>query len=232
MIVQVNDLLGGAFGLLNVYSPHTTLERTTLWEHLASTTDNSWPWLVGGDFNMTLYASDQMGGIAGDLAGSEYVAWTEFANSVNLVDTFNGTQSQLAFMWDNNRVDIATNIHSARVLKCLDRLYISTDLRAMFPVAHTKVLQAQMMSDHLSIQLVLQEPQVPKRGPFHVQEKYLLNEDLQEKIRFDWLTTTKLMKDHPSRAILRKCSRRATKLIQQWTIQEEARRANRVAQED
>lgn len=150
ILLYVNDPLGGPFGLLNIYGPNTIAERTTLWEYFATTMDTTRPWLVGGDFNMTVNASNQRG-LAWELAGAEYVAWTDFVYIINLIDAYTRSGNLVSYTWDNNRVDSDTATESARVLKRLDRFYLSVDLCNMFPVAHTMVLPKQTMSDHLTI---------------------------------------------------------------------------------
>lgn len=110
MMVCVDDPMGNSFGLMNVYGPHTTTERTSLWEYLLVNVDTTRPWLVGGDFNMTILASNQIGGIAVDLGGAEYAVWMVFANSINLIDAFLGDGSVLAYTWDNNHVDVSTKV--------------------------------------------------------------------------------------------------------------------------
>jgi hypothetical protein len=42
----------GCFGVIGVYAPTTTQERTTLWLELFTFLDNSLPWILLGDLNM------------------------------------------------------------------------------------------------------------------------------------------------------------------------------------
>lgn len=135
---------------------------------------------------MALAASDQLGGALEDLLGVELHAWIALAAALNLMDTFEWHHDQLAFTWDNHRMD--TNNQSPtsqRILKRLDCFYISINLMMEFPVSHIEVVPSSLLNDHLPIQLILQHCEPTHRGPFRMQASHLSNITLQEYIQID-----------------------------------------------
>jgi hypothetical protein len=73
ILIHLDGLPFGSLGLLNVYGPNDAQDRAALWEALSHLVDPSRPWLVGGDFNMVLYSTDQLEGLPADLSGAEAV---------------------------------------------------------------------------------------------------------------------------------------------------------------
>jgi endonuclease/exonuclease/phosphatase family metal-dependent hydrolase len=65
----------GKFGVMGVYAPTTTIERTALWRELTDFMDVSHLWLLLGDLNMVEQAADQLGGNPRDLGGWEQRAF-------------------------------------------------------------------------------------------------------------------------------------------------------------
>jgi hypothetical protein len=88
ILLYLNGLPFGSMGLLNVYGPNKKIPRSDLWWSLSHMVDPNRTWLVGGDFNMSLYLTDQQGGQPSTLAGSEAATWREFSTSLGLTEYF------------------------------------------------------------------------------------------------------------------------------------------------
>lgn len=69
--VHLDGLPIGPMGVLNVYGPHTYVERSQLWHTILLSIDDSRPWILGGDWNFAEHANDQIGGLPKDLSGDE-----------------------------------------------------------------------------------------------------------------------------------------------------------------
>jgi hypothetical protein len=65
-----------------------------VWEALSYLVDLSRPWLVGGDFNMVLYLTDQLGG----LSGAKAAAWALFPMmSLSLFEYFPAAEGAIQY---------------------------------------------------------------------------------------------------------------------------------------
>lgn len=75
------------------------------------------------------------------------------------------------------------------------------------------------MSDHVPIKLSLrQAASASSRGPRRMRADHLTSLHLQELIQADWLNTSWLMAGQPAHDILRRCTRRASKIVRNWEI--------------
>jgi hypothetical protein len=86
MSVHLDGLPFGSLGLLNVYGPNVSSKRAALWESLAHLVDLGQPWLIGGDYNMTVLASDQCGGSPSNLGGAEAASWLQFLSALGFTE--------------------------------------------------------------------------------------------------------------------------------------------------
>jgi hypothetical protein len=139
IILHLDGLPSGPLGLLNVYGPNEPRDRAALWESLANLVDPSRPWLVGGDFNMSLLGSDQLGGLPSDLVGVELDAWSMLSTLLGLTEYLLAPNASIRYTWDNHRLGVEGEATQARIFKRLDRFYCSSSLLALCPHAVTEI---------------------------------------------------------------------------------------------
>ena len=122
-----------------VYGPQTDRERSLMWNELASLA--SWwgiPWCIGGDFNVTRFPTERLGGEAFNPAMQDF---SEFISYFGLMDIpLEGGK----YTWSNNRIDAS--------MSRIDRFLYSTDWEDHFPAIHQKRLP-RLLSDHYPIML-------------------------------------------------------------------------------
>jgi hypothetical protein len=93
----------GIFGILGVYAPTPRPECILLWNELFSLLDNSMPWLLLGDLNMTKLATDQWGGNPKNLAGRELRAFSHLKCQMKWEDSFQIVPGRIGYSWDNKQ---------------------------------------------------------------------------------------------------------------------------------
>jgi exonuclease III len=99
--LHIDGLPFGPLGLLNIYASNKEMQRSFLWERLAHLVDADRPWLIGGNFNMTLLSSDHRGGSPQNLAGQEAVHWAKFLATLGLSEYPPFSSNQVVFTWNN-----------------------------------------------------------------------------------------------------------------------------------
>jgi exonuclease III len=151
VLVYLDGLPFGSIGFLNIYGPNEDLERAALWRTLAHIVDPSRLWLIGGYFNMSLYTLDQQGGTPSVISGAEAEAWQDFLSMLGLTEYFPVANLPICFTWDNHRVVSSVSPTSTCILRRLDRFYSSASLQALCPMASTKIIATQVLSDHCPI---------------------------------------------------------------------------------
>jgi hypothetical protein len=117
IILHLDGLPSGPLGLHNVYGPTESRERTNLWESLTNLVDPNRPWLVGGDFNMSLSASDQLGGLPTNLVGAEHDAWSLLSAVLGLSEYLPAPNASIRYTWDNHRLNLAGEDNRHHIFK-------------------------------------------------------------------------------------------------------------------
>jgi hypothetical protein len=134
IIKYLYGLPSGPMGLINMYGPKNYRQCAALWENIAHLTNNQQPWLLGGHFNMTLSASDQIGCTLEDLSGLKASSWQEFTELLGLQEYMPQADHPTKFTRDNHRQNALNSTRSARIFKCLDRSYASAVLASIYPM--------------------------------------------------------------------------------------------------
>jgi hypothetical protein len=116
--------------------------------------DNSMPWLLLVDLNMTEFASDQWGGNPKNLAGRELQAFSHLKQRMKWEDTFQAIPGRLGYLWDNKRKftqPLAVLNQGDRILKHIDRIYAPLPSAWMCFKVASKVIPGYSYSNHLPI---------------------------------------------------------------------------------
>ncbi|KAK3217733.1 hypothetical protein Dsin_011703 [Dipteronia sinensis] len=125
--------------ICNVYAPNTDAERVELWEFIVNNQRRfPVPWIVGGDFNVVLNASEKLGGPP---------IWSHLRNFRNFIDAamlVNLPMHGFPFTW--------TNAKEVASWARLDRFLVSPELISWF----LDMLQRNLpksISDHSAVWL-------------------------------------------------------------------------------
>lgn len=179
---KLKGLPGGDLGIVNLYAPNDSRERTLLWQELSATLPSDCRWIVSGDFNMVESAQDKSILCGKLMTNREQIVWEAFKTSFHLRDTFNHT-GKLKFSWDNRRRD------GCRVLGRLDRHYVS------FSPGHISHLSTQnyqilgdcSTSDHLpvSIEVVLQDSE-QRHSSYKMNTSFLQHKEVIDAVKRIW----------------------------------------------
>ncbi|KAL3697678.1 hypothetical protein R1sor_011754 [Riccia sorocarpa] len=215
---------GRKMGFLALYAPHTSAERALLWASLVTELDSSRNWLVAGDFNMITTAADQMGGTPKLLSGDELAHWNTFVETYDLQDTFTPTDG-IKFTWDNKRLDLLQQLQplnsqadSARVLKCLDRIY--SDASLLRTSYSSEIWSGSELSDHLPYVAVLQIGPIirHKKSSYGMNVDALQDHTLQQNLTQLWKQWQRKheVAGTPALLTLKSCIKRAAKYCQLW----------------
>ena len=133
ILLHVEGLSMGPLSLLNLYGPNNSSTCTIFWQSLSVLTDPSWPWVIGGDFNMTTHAIHQLGGNSWDFSGQEAVSWDAFALYLALRDCQLALPLANQYSWDNRHTELTGSSPPQRTLKRLDHFYSLAALTAVHP---------------------------------------------------------------------------------------------------
>ncbi|XP_021833608.1 uncharacterized protein LOC110773399 [Prunus avium] len=159
-------------------NPHSRI-RESLWTYFDGLAKASnLPWLVMGDFNDTVCATEKCGGNF-DPGGSSFVNWIDRNQLIDL--GFSGAK----FTWCNKR-----NTEGI-IWKRLDRGLSNISWRLLFPEAHLSHL-TRVNSDHCPIMIRLDSNHSCNRDsiPFRFQAMWLSHPDFGAFIRDSWNSCT------------------------------------------
>ncbi|XP_012842530.1 PREDICTED: uncharacterized protein LOC105962752 [Erythranthe guttata] len=131
------------------------------------------PWLVGGDFNTILDASEKKGGLA-DI--SRMHDFQDFVMQAELLDAgFIGNP----FTWSNNRSGLN------RIWKRLDRVLINSDFQLLFPSLQVLHLE-RTMSDHAPLSVRFEQGQQMAGKGFTFQRMWVDHPTFQAMVSHAW----------------------------------------------
>ena len=111
-------------GIINVYAPNSSTNRAHFWRQLADGLPIADAWILAGDFNMTLYKEDKVGGMQMVVQGAELVAWDLLMGRMGVKDAWHvikKPRSSLSF----SRAGCSMN---GFCMSRIDRIYISSEL--------------------------------------------------------------------------------------------------------
>ncbi|XP_057445015.1 uncharacterized protein LOC130737280 [Lotus japonicus] len=165
---------GQSWFCTGVYASPIPSARLHCWEHLKNLrTSVDAPWMVLGDFNNSLYHSDQRGG---NFSFAQAVPFRDMVDSCNLLDI---NPAGYKFTWVRRRGGVPI------LFKKLDWCFIDAGWRTAFPEGAADVLP-RLSSDHHPI-LVRCGP-TPLRGPrpFRFEAAWLMHEQYAGLVQDAW----------------------------------------------
>lgn len=168
----------GRLGLLGVYGPNTSEERTALWGALVHILDDSYRWIMQGDFNMIDHPTAQWGGTGGVASGREGRAWAQLLRKFSLLDSFSPRRGHLQFSWDSmqhhrHNPANSTRPPGDRILRRIDRTYFAQGGPGTPWEFTSTILPGFAFSDHahvwadLSMGPLIRRPSCHKMNPTH-----------------------------------------------------------------
>jgi hypothetical protein len=69
--IQLQGVPGGSLAVLNVYAPHTSVERCALWAELLGSLPRDCKWLFLGDWNFVEHRTDKSNNQESIISGEE-----------------------------------------------------------------------------------------------------------------------------------------------------------------
>ncbi|KAF8731380.1 hypothetical protein HU200_016438 [Digitaria exilis] len=137
-------------------------DKVEFLDELRSKWPDSCPWIIAGDFNLLLEASDK---------NNRNINRRNLGRFRKFVDDM-----ELSYTWSNERLN--------PTLEKLDRILVSTDWDALFPYSFLQALSSGM-SDHAPLHLATNSLPQPKRR-FHFESWWIKIPDLTEAISQAW----------------------------------------------
>ena len=129
------------------------------------------PLLIGGDFNILRYSSEKNKKFAGNKI-SDLFNWVINTHELREVDLIGGK-----YTWSNNQQD--------PILEKLDRILISEDWEAEFPLTNLRKIPREL-SDHNPLVLCTDQEKVKKSKAFCFETSWLKLPDFLPKITEIW----------------------------------------------
>lgn len=172
---HVTVLVGGEAPLRVsfVYAKCLRAERLDLWNQLRTQSLSDIPWLIGGDFNTILRASEKRGGLDPDLGSIQ--DFQECVVDTNLSEIrYEGNE----FTWCNNQTG------NRRIWQRLDRVFCNGAAVVDLPELKVKHLH-RMTSDHTPL-LISMSPQVPFLSRFIFQRMWMDHPDFKDMVTQIW----------------------------------------------
>ena len=136
-------------GIINVYVPNSLAMRTQFWRQLADGLPIADAWILAGDFNMTLYVEDKVGGMHTVVQGSELVSWDLLMGRMGVKDAWyvlKKLRSSLCF----SRAGCNMN---GFCMSRIDRIYISLELEKYGN--NVEIIAGSAYSDHMPVKIML-----------------------------------------------------------------------------
>ncbi|KAL0283420.1 UNVERIFIED_CONTAM: hypothetical protein Sradi_7230400 [Sesamum radiatum] len=152
-----------------VYAKHTRAERRLLWDELRNIDPGDEPWLLGGDFNIILHASERKGGAPPKIKTME--DFGDMLLDCGLQDAgFEGAQ----FTWSRSRL-----------WQRLDRFLFSHTWTHAFPLSRVQHL-TRNVSDHCPLLLSVAAETKKGPAPFRFQNMWTKHHAFKQCVLTSW----------------------------------------------
>ncbi|XP_019183742.1 PREDICTED: uncharacterized protein LOC109178660 [Ipomoea nil] len=164
---------GFSFDFIAIYAKHTRTERALLWSQLAACLTDSWPVLLGGDYNVISRISEYRGtaipavGCISDF--SDFIADNELLDLATL-----GSQ----YTWHGVRT-------AGAVWKRLDRYLMNANFRDYFTEVRITVM-ARTTSDYSPILLSGANTMVSCLKQFRFQNMWITHPSFMDTVSLNW----------------------------------------------
>lgn len=158
------------FLITTVYGPSAVAAQGRLWSETKEARSR-WPdvpWIIGGDFNLTLVDSDRPGGRGGRDPGSR--AFWDWTNDLSLIDM---GPLDVIYTWNGN------NSRSR-----IDHFFISVEATSLFPAAFCRSRE-RPFSDHTPI--VWEDgTRAAFKYSFRIAKSWMQEADFKDVVRASW----------------------------------------------
>jgi hypothetical protein len=159
-----------------VYGLNTPSGRGMLWDYILSQAPqfSSSPWVLMGDFNATLKATDRSGGDT-----NWYSHLEDFGSCIHDAELSHIPYSGLKFSWHNGQLG------KDAIMKKLDWIFGNFPFLSNWPVAHANFLPRDH-SDHSAMILTLTPPSPHMPAPFKFLNVWADRMDFQDIVKEAW----------------------------------------------
>ena len=168
-------------GIINVYAPNSSTNRAHFWRQLADGLPIADVWILAGDFNMTLYKEDKVGGMQMVVQGAELVAWDLLMGRMGVKDAWHvikKPRSSLSF----SRAGCSMN---GFCMSRIDRIYISSELEKFG--TDVEIIAGSAYSDHMPVKITLETERRPARDcNVRINKKLFEDAEVSRNIRSIW----------------------------------------------
>ena len=159
-----------------VYGLNTPAGRGMLWDYILSQAPqfSSSPWVLMGDFNATLKATDRSGGDT-----NWYSHLEDFGSCIHDAELSHIPYSGLKFSWHNGQLG------KDAIMKKLDWIFGNFPFLSNWPAAHANFLPRDH-SDHSAMILTLTPPSPHMPAPFKFLNVWADRMDFQDIVKEAW----------------------------------------------
>nr|TKR85033.1 hypothetical protein D5086_0000251720 [Populus alba] len=159
-----------------VYGHNTPAERQALWEYIAqeSGTNGCTPWLVMGDFNAIMQASDRYGG------DTQWPCYQDdFSTCINHSELIQVPYTGIKYSWNNGQ-------HGANLIqKKLDWIFGNPLLFSTWPATQA-TFQPRSISDHSAMILSFNRPNHHRHSSFKFLNAWADRNDFPSIVASSW----------------------------------------------
>ncbi|XP_049359160.1 uncharacterized protein LOC125823817 [Solanum verrucosum] len=174
-IIFKNQVLQKEICVTAVYARCNALDRLELWDELENISINSdISWIVGGDFNVVLDASEKLGGLP--VTNIETV---DFAHCVNVCALNEIKYTGSSYTWWNGRIE------DECIFKRLDRVFGNLVFLQQFPVSEVQHLVREGL-DHAPLLLQCNSNNERVSKPFRFLNFWVKHGEFLRVVRENW----------------------------------------------
>ncbi|GJT74636.1 RNA-directed DNA polymerase, eukaryota, reverse transcriptase zinc-binding domain protein [Tanacetum coccineum] len=160
-----------------IYASNSISERRYLWRNLMMQKEvvNGWPWILMGDFNVTLKIDEHSSG--GSTMTSEI---GEFRDAVNSLEIEDICSAGFHYTWTKSLKNPSNNI-----LKKLDKIMMNEEFLNKFAKAHG-IFLPYLISDHSPSMLTIPNAGINKKRSFRFANYIADKNDFLETVKGVW----------------------------------------------
>ncbi|GJZ93434.1 RNA-directed DNA polymerase, eukaryota, reverse transcriptase zinc-binding domain protein [Tanacetum coccineum] len=160
-----------------VYASNNGNERRLLWNELLyqKHITGQWPWIVLGDFNVTMNASEHSSGGA-----HRTLDMQEFKDTMNALEVEDICSNGFHFTWTKSLKN-----PNCTILKKLDRILINEEFMQKFPTAFGTFLP-YIISDHSPALLIIKDGRPKMKKAFRFSNFITRKEEFVDIVKKEW----------------------------------------------
>ena len=162
---------------ISVYgSPYEEGKESFISELHSLFIDNTYPTLISGDFNLVRYQKDKSNGNVNQKWCDKFNTWVDMWGLIEV------RLSNRKFTWANNQENL--------IMSAIDRIFCTTDLDAMFPLAGARAF-SRIGGDHTPILWDSGVEYLYQAPPYRFEKWWFLREDFMDVVLKSWNAPTK-----------------------------------------